>query len=226
MDNRDYWLFVCDLNTQEKILSQASNDFLLDGCDVHVWDDGRDWIRAVDCDEWGEGRALNMVANAINNHGQSQVAMIGYSHGGGSTYNLSQSLAFDGLSFTYVVRYDDFGNPIYNAKKYEDRIHQDYSVAYTSYIDAINNHASLATSPETRRPEASQYHVNQYQQNTVYLGGRVPLNGDHSSPLGDIDEDRSGWLDRNGQRLTHSTIDDDKAILNVVTDSFEGRVSR
>ncbi|MGL4594981.1 MAG: hypothetical protein ACRCUY_09660, partial [Thermoguttaceae bacterium] len=48
--------------------------------------------------------------------------------------------------------------------------------------------------PETRRPENSLYHVNQFQQNTG--ASSLWLNGEHSYPLGDIDEDRSNWLDK------------------------------
>ncbi len=33
-------------------------DQLLDGYDVHVWDDGHDWFQSDDCDEWGNGPAL------------------------------------------------------------------------------------------------------------------------------------------------------------------------
>ena len=131
----------------EKV-SPGVNDWvkqeLLNGYDVHVWDDGYDvFSMTVDCDTFGEGRALDTIANAINNHGQSEVAILGYSHGGGSVYNLSQALAYDGMAFRYVVRYDDYGNPLYNAKLYEDKIHKGYTVVYTSYIDAINNYASL-----------------------------------------------------------------------------------
>jgi hypothetical protein len=79
-------------------------------------------------------------------------------------------------------------------------------------------------SAETRRPLRSLYHVNQYQKNTYYLG--FPLNGNASIPVGNIDEDRSNWRDRNTNVLNHTTIDDSVEILNVITNTFELRVSR
>jgi hypothetical protein len=85
---------------------------------------------------------------------------------------------------------------------------------------------SLNTVAQTARPIGSQYHVNQFQQNsiTVVLGNT--LNGAHSSALGDIDEDRSDWVNANGSPLDHITIGTDDRIWQVVTSSFESKVLR
>jgi hypothetical protein len=214
----------------DPIYSPGVNDWviqeLLNGYDVHVFDDGYDVFSTItDCNTFGEGNALNEIANAINNRGVDKVAILGYSHGGGSVYHLSQALAYDGEEFTYVAGTGSTGEDIYASKYYSDKIQNSYSVVFTSYIDAISNEASAVMASERRRPINSLYHVNQYQKNTYYLGV-LGLNGDESIAVGDIDEDRSDWFDKNGTELTHSTIDDDEAILTVIRNSFEGRVER
>jgi hypothetical protein len=100
---------------------------LLNGYDVHVWDDGHDWFQSDDCDEWGNGPALDEIANAINNRGVTNVALLGYSHGGGTVYNLSKRLYYDGSS---CIWYE-------NKVTFSDMIHNPYQLVFTSYIDAV-----------------------------------------------------------------------------------------
>jgi hypothetical protein len=169
----------------------------------------------TNCNIFGEGNALNEIANAINNRGVTKIALLGYSHGGGTVYNLSKRLYYDGTNCIW------YGDVI----TFSDIIHNSYELIYTSYIDAIRNDKWSRMLPEINRPIDTSYHVNQYQQNTSYpiLGD---LNGEASSPLGDIDEDRSSWLDPDGNQLTHSTIDDSVQIKDVITNTFEEKVPR
>jgi hypothetical protein len=192
-------------------------DQLLNGYDVHVWDDGHDWWQSDDCDEWGNGPALDEIANAINNRGVSEVAIIGYSHGGGTVYNLSKRLYFDGQSCVWYGKIANLDDVIDNTKN--------YSLVFTSYIDAIRNDRWSRMLAEENRPWGSSYHVNQFQENTAYpfLG---PLNGTHSIPMGNIDENRSSWKDSLDNLLNHTTIDDDERIWQTISDAFESEVQR
>jgi hypothetical protein len=131
---------------------------LLNGYDIHVFDDGHDWFQSDDCNEWGEGPALNEIANAINNRNVTKIALLGYSHGGGTVYNLSKRLYYDGTSCIW------YGDVI----TFSDIIHNAYELIYTSYIDAIRNDKWSRMLPELNRPINTSYHVNQYQQNTSY----------------------------------------------------------
>ena len=56
---------------------------------VGVWMYGASWDEA---DEWGRGPAYDTIVNAVNNHGQSKVALVVYSHGGGTVYNVAWRL--------------------------------------------------------------------------------------------------------------------------------------
>ncbi|MDO4551587.1 MAG: hypothetical protein Q4C96_10105 [Planctomycetia bacterium] len=198
-------------------ISPGVNDWviaqLFDGYDVHVWDDGHDGNNNQNnCNPLGEGRAFDEICNAINNRGVTQVAAIGYSHGGGSVYNLSWRMRYDGKTSDN----SDYLNP-------PQRIFKNYQFVFTSYIDAISNSSNTDRSPETRRPLGSMYHVNQYQKNTYYLG-MFSVNGAPSN--GDIDQDRSSWLDANGNKLDHETINGDARVLYVLTNSFKEKVIR
>ena len=204
-------------------VSPGINDWviqqLLDGYDVHVWDDGHDKnstesprgdVASPDCDPTGQGNALNEIANAINNRGVTDVAIVGYSHGGGSTYNLSQAMHHDGTTVTITHN----GNLA--TITYPDLIKKNYNLVFTSYIDAINNSSFTSMTAETRRPLNSQFHVNQYQRNTGLLG--LKLRGNNSGGDDDIDRSYLG--------VTHSTIDDNEIVLAFLTMRFKQKVRR
>jgi hypothetical protein len=136
---------------------------LLNGYDVYVWDDGHDVFNSnTDCNKWGEGRSFDEVCNAINNRGVSNIAIIGYSHGGGSVYNLAWRMFYDGKT-------SDSNLYWYPPKK----IQNSYNLVFTSYIDAVPNnswiHGLLGTSV-TVRPKGSNYHLNQFQENSIPNG--------------------------------------------------------
>jgi hypothetical protein len=137
----------------DPVQSPGVNDWvitqLLNGYDVHVWDDGHDWWQSDDCDEWGNGPALDEIANAINNQGVTQVALLGYSHGGGTVYNLSKRLFYDGSTCIWYEK------PV----TFPEVIHNPYQLVFTSYIDTIMNDRFTRADPEDRRPEDSLFHL-------------------------------------------------------------------
>jgi len=191
---------------------------LLAGYDVHVWDDGCD-IQvykddeaiynqygaynnyAVDCYFHGEGRAFDELCLAINERGQTNIAIIGYSHGGGSAYNLANRLFYDGQ----VDPTSQIG--------YSNRIEKDFNILFTSYIDAVQHNMHHSTAPETRRPLGTQYHLNQYQTNSF-------LHGDITSG-NDINTENFLYSE-----LDHSTITRNLIVLLELKDSFQTHMVR
>ncbi len=135
----------------------------------------------------GAGTAYNEVKAAIQNDGVTRVAIFGYSWGGGSTHDLASEL-------------DDKRATIGT-----------FCISFTAYIDAI---AQLGFWSETRRPPSTAFHLNYYQQNAAHsdglVGGAVQgaMNINVTDPNGDHNVG-DGWVDDNGELLTHYTIDDD-----------------
>lgn len=109
----------------------------------------------------GEGPAYDMIVSAVNDRGVTDIAIMGYSWGGGDTYDLAELLQ-------------------QNKNGTVTDITQPFGIAFTGYIDAISTGTLFA---ETRRPPLSAFHCNQWETNT-------PLpHGAYSD--GDTDEDRS-----------------------------------
>ena len=100
------------------------------GYDVHVYDEP-DLFETPNT----EDAAFAEIDSAVENRGVTAVAIIGYSHGGGSTYNVSVRLDADATAF---------------------------NLAFTAYIDAISQPLANMTA-ENRRPVRSAFHVNYYQ---------------------------------------------------------------
>jgi len=115
------------------------------------------WMYNEDDVDWfdGEGAAYDEIVDAIQGRGVTQVAIIGYSHGGGATYQLAERLYRNTVSGDLT----DITNP--------------FTVPFTAYIDAVT---SYTAGQENRRPLLSQFHCNQYQTNLPLRGG--PSNGD------------------------------------------------
>lgn len=100
------------------------------GYDVHVYDE-------PDIGETPntEDTAFAEIDSAVEDRGVTAVAVIGYSHGGGSTYRISARMDVDATTF---------------------------NLAFTAYIDAITQ-PLLNITAEDRRPVDSAFHVNYYQ---------------------------------------------------------------
>jgi hypothetical protein len=146
---------------------------------------------------------------AVNRRGVTQVALIGYSHGGGSVYNLSVRMHEDSILAP--------ANRV---------IKQPYTLVFTSYIDAVRNDSNsniLQRNAETRRPIGSQFHLNQYQKNnsvsdaflkgdaTVTVVGMTTINIDRSNDQ---------------PYLYHTSIDDDPLVQFFLTQRFKQKVAR
>jgi len=116
------------------------------GYDAHMYDE--DVVSGS-----GEGQAYDEVVSAIQERGVTSVAIYGFSHGGGSTYDLSKRLDDNRASIGV------------------------FAIVYTAYIDGIENDSSFDLDSETRLPPSSAYHVNYYQRNFfsgLTMGNAVP----------------------------------------------------
>ena len=148
----------------------------------------------------GAGVVYDEVANAIQNRGVSELAIFGYSHGGGSTYHLCDRLALLG---------GGLGS---------------FTIPFTSYTDGVRNNSDLDTAQETRRPIGSAYHANHYQHGAFlpdfFLdGGPVP---NSLPPPTGLDVETTPW----GSGATHFLVDDYSQVIDFILVNLESRVSR
>ncbi|HKQ47911.1 MAG TPA: hypothetical protein VJZ71_07580 [Phycisphaerae bacterium] len=144
------------------------------GYDVHIYDEDN-----VSAD--GNGAVYNEVVTAVADRLIDEVSIYGYSHGGGSTYDLSERL--------------DNNRPGIGV----------FEIVATSYVDAVENDSDIDVSQELRRPPSTGYHANHYQVGTFsdfFLdGGPVP-NSD-PGPSG-LNVETIFW----GVGATHYVVDD------------------
>lgn len=145
------------------------------GYDVQMYDEDN-----VTAD--GSGSVFNEVVDAVSHRGVDRVAIYGYSHGGGSTYDLADRLD---------AQRAGIGN---------------FEIEFTSYVDAVGNNSDIDTSQETRRPPSSGLHANHYQHGTLFddffLDGG-PVTNSIPPPTG-LDVETTPW----GATSTHFEIDD------------------
>lgn len=152
------------------------------GYDVHMYDEDK-------VDEYGGGAVYNEVVSAIKNRGVTQVAIFGYSHGGGSTHDLAEKLDIHSAGIGA------------------------FSVPFTAYIDAVENDYCLVIDrsflgPELRRPPGSAYHVNFYQEGLLDF---------HGGPIIDrLPQDYEKNVDSLTPTHTHKTIANDASILGFI----------
>jgi hypothetical protein len=163
------------------------------GFDVHMFDED-----VVSSD--GSGMAYDAVADAIVNRLVEVVAIFGYSHGGGSTYDLADRLDVHraGLGL--------------------------FSIVYTSYVDSVGNNSDVDTSMELRRPPSTAYHLNHYQHGSFFQdlsldGGPVP--NSNPPPTG-LDIETTPW----GATSTHFEVDDFVEVRSLMESTIESNVTR
>ena len=92
-------------------------------------------------DPTGAGELYDEIVSAVQERGVTELACIGFSHGGGSCHDVLAKLKADGI--------------------------EGYTVPYTAYIDAISNASDLTILAEERLPPDSSYHVNFFQTNLL-----------------------------------------------------------
>jgi Ca2+-binding RTX toxin-like protein len=161
---------------------QMGHQLYAQGYDVHMYDESIvDDMEQVPFKE---------IANALVSRGVGKVAIMGYSYGGGATYELSQQLYLD---------INDVLPPIFNL--------------YTVYIDAIQ-HDSLGLA-EYRIPWGTKYHINYYQTNGALDGAATEPHPNYAPNVIPKNTDVTAQLDAT---LTHGTIDNDDRVKGRIMD--------
>lgn len=162
------------------------------GYDVHMYDE--DVVAAN-----GLGAAYDEVVNAIQNRAVSDVAIFGYSHGGGSTYHLSERLDLDRAGIGL------------------------FAIPFTSYVDSVRNNSDIDTAQELRRPPSVGWHENHYQVGTLadfFLdGGPVP---DSNPPPTGLNVETTPW----GAGATHFEVDDFAEVRGAIETDLKASVPR
>lgn len=147
----------------------------------------------------GAGAVYTEVVNAIQNRGVSELAIYGYSHGGGSTHDLAERL-------------DLFRGSIGS-----------FSIEFTSYVDGVENDSNSDLDRELRRPPSSAFHANHYQRGTFadfFLdGGPVPLS---EPPPSGLDAETTAW----GAGTTHFLVDDFGEVRDFLQAGLAARLAR
>ncbi len=114
-----------------------------EGYDVHMYDED-------DAAPDGSGIVYDEIVSAIQNRDVTSVAIYGYSHGGGSTYDVAERLDTNKGSIGT------------------------FAVPYTAYVDGVEDDTDADLDPEVRLPPGSAYHVNYYQRLALPWGNSVP----------------------------------------------------
>lgn len=161
------------------------------GYDVHLYDEDN-------VSPNGSGIVLNEVVTAISSRLVDEVSIFGYSHGGGSTYDLAERLDNDrpGIGL--------------------------FEIVVTSYVDGVENDSDFDLSQERRRPPSTSYHANHYQVGTLsdFLldGGPVP-NSD--PPPSGLNVETTPW----GAGATHFLVDDYLEVRSFIESNLATRLT-
>jgi len=146
----------------------------------------------------GAGLAYNNVVDAITNRMVDRVAIFGYSHGGGSTYDLSERLDVNRAGIGV------------------------FEILVTSYVDAVGNDSDFDVEQELRRPPSTGWHANHYQTGSLadfFLdGGPVP--NSNPAPSG-LNVETTPW----GAGSTHFQVDDFVQVRSFIETSFVERIT-
>ncbi|MBX3396886.1 MAG: hypothetical protein KF841_16145 [Phycisphaerae bacterium] len=159
------------------------------GYDVYLYDE--DNVSST-----GAGAVYNEIVNAVTTRFVENVSIFGYSHGGGSTYHLSDRLDNDRAGIGI------------------------FEIVATSYVDAVRNNSDFDVNQELRRPPATGYHANHYQTGTLadfFLdGGPVP--DSNPAPTG-LNVETVSW----GVGATHFLVDDYVQVRSYIESNFVSR---
>jgi len=140
---------------------------------IELYEEGYD-VRMYD--EEDIDSAFAGVVNSINRQGYNEVAMYGFSQGGGAVFAISELI-------------EEAADPL------NGTITELFTVPFTSYIDAVDH---FGFGVQNERPKLSEFHWNQYQTTGLAHGGPLvdPDDDDEEhvrTPLGlkhtDMDDD-------------------------------------
>jgi hypothetical protein len=149
-----------------------------EGYNVHLYNESA--VSAVD----GSGVAYTETVAAIQDNTIMTVAIVGYSHGGGSAVGLAARLdANRGTIGPYIL-------------------------GYSAFIDAVAEQTMNQLGQENRRPAGATVFINYYQENGAFEIGGGPVTGLQPQDL-EINVTQTAW----GFSLNHFDIDDHSNVL-------------
>ena len=205
-----------DDGNKDGIMEWAINQYH-DGYDIYAFDESDLYDLEFD----SIGPAYAEIKNAINNRGVSEVALTGYSHGGGVAYHMGWH-----LTSTDAVEVTDLDGEVYTVpREPAPGIEKPFEIVFTGYIDAVRQDGFWPTSwkAETRLPPGSQYHVNQYQAHfalpTFWIGGAPTVNQTETPAI-------IHNFDRTDLGATHQWIDDEQIVLDCLEEHFQKQVNK
>ena len=161
------------------------------GYDVHLYDEDN-------VSPTGAGAVYNEASTAIRDRAVESVVSFGYSHGGGSTYDLSERL--DSNRATLGT----------------------FDIPFTSYVDGVENDSDFDIQQERRFPPGSAYHANHYQRGSLedfFLDGG-PVSGANPPPSG-LDVETTFW----GANANHFVVDDYTQVRDFIRLNLDQRVT-
>ncbi len=168
-----------------------------DGYDVHLFGEHEQVREGPNI---GTGAAYNWALRAVNQHNITNVVVMGFSWGGGATYNL-----LDRINRDLNGQLPPFQNH--------------FVVPFTAYVDAIVHGDARNRAPEIRLAPLTLFHVNYYQQRTRFP---IPING-APVPGSNVNRDVNNPQISN-QVLFHTTIDDDPNVQDEIVRHFGQQV--
>ncbi|MFM9964581.1 MAG: hypothetical protein ACKV2Q_25540 [Planctomycetaceae bacterium] len=163
------------------------------GYDVYMHDED-------DVNGQGFGAVYDEIVTAIRARGVGGVAVFGYSHGGGSTFDLVNRLVLDRDAGRIVA----------------------FTIPFSAYVDAVT---TGSVTQENRRPP-SMYHANYYQRGTeadFFLdGGPIPAAEAPAATTFQLDVETRPW----GLNTVHLEIDDLAQVITGIHALLVPRVAR
>ena len=187
-----------------------------DGYDIYAFDESDYYDWEFDCLE----PSYEEIKSAINLRGVTDVALMGYSHGGGVAYHMGWH-----LTATESTYRDTDGSIIRVPREPAPGIEKPFEIVFTGYIDAVRQDGWWPTSwqAETRLPPGSQYHINQYQNlfalPTFWIGGAPTVNQTETPAI-------IHNIDRTDLGATHRWIDDEQIVLDCLEEHFQKQVNK
>jgi len=180
---------------------QSAIDLFRDGYNVYMFGENS-------VNDGGDGIVYDTVVQAIQAHKIEEVAICGYSHGGGSTCDLADKLTFN-------------AGPIGRG----------FSIEFTAYIDALQNDSDWDLNAEAVKPPGSAHHANYYQSGCInpisaeFDWGFDGCSVAGASPNLNVEDHAPGaWGDCSA--MEHSIIDDLNPLLSEIEGFIQAEVSR
>ena len=157
----------------------------------------------------GSGPVYDEIVNAIQNRSVRELAVFGYSHGAGSTFDLCELL------------------------DRHRRAIGTFSVSFTAYVDGTRNSSNWNLLAERRPPPASEFHANFYQQGLLpprdwpqgepMVSPQPPASGlDIKTVVWGLNIETVDW----GKYATHYNIDDLAPVRDLILTELTAQVGR